>query len=74
MAAPEALYGNPSYKSDIWSCGIILYIILSGQIHIYGSSLRRLRQKMQSCTYILIKISQILIIKNLNLYRNKQKV
>ena len=28
--APEQSKGHPELKSDIWSCGVIMYILLSG--------------------------------------------
>jgi 5'-AMP-activated protein kinase catalytic alpha subunit len=50
LGAPETLIGGPVAKSDVWSCGIILYIILSGHIPIYGTQLKSLKQKISHCT------------------------
>jgi len=36
--APEALQGNLDKKNDIWSCGIIMYILLSGEFPFIGKS------------------------------------
>lgn len=30
--APEVINGAHNYKSDIWSCGIIAYILLTGSV------------------------------------------
>lgn len=73
MAAPEALNGEPICKSDIWSCGILMYIILSGQIPIFGTTIRRLRQKLSYCNSSLIQISQIFNMKALSLFQRKRK-
>lgn len=44
LGAPETLNGEPEPKSDIWSCGMILYIMLSGKIPILGASMKKLKQ------------------------------
>jgi calcium-dependent protein kinase len=36
--APEALQGIINKKNDIWSCGVIMYILLSGEMPFQGKS------------------------------------
>jgi len=36
--APEAIHGVLDKKNDIWSCGIIMYLLLSGDFPFFGES------------------------------------
>lgn len=44
--APEVLLGKYTEKCDIWSCGIILYLLLSGYPPFNGSSNELIYQKI----------------------------
>lgn len=49
LSAPETVSGQTSSKSDIWSCGIILYILLCGEPPIIANTRARLIHKYKSC-------------------------
>ena len=44
--SPEVLKNNYNQKCDIWSCGIIMYILLSGKYPFYGSSEEEITKKI----------------------------
>ena len=46
--SPEVLMNNYNEKCDIWSCGVIMYIMLSGEIPFYGKTEKEITQKILS--------------------------
>lgn len=46
--SPEVLKNNYNSKCDIWGCGIIMYILLSGEIPFYGSTEKLITKKILS--------------------------
>ena len=49
--APEVIQGNYNEKCDIWSCGIILYIMLCGKPPFYSQDEDELKKKICSVHY-----------------------
>ena len=49
--APEVIQGNYNEKCDIWSCGIILYIMLCGKPPFYSQDEEELKKKICSMNY-----------------------
>ena len=51
--APEVIKENYNEKCDIWSCGVILYIILSGQMPFSGASKQAITNQILNGQYSL---------------------
>ena len=49
--APEVIMGKYNEKCDVWSCGVILYILLSGHPPFYSKNEDKLKQKICSMNY-----------------------
>lgn len=45
--APEVIEGSYDEKCDIWSCGVLLYLILSGFPPFYGSTRKEVMKKIK---------------------------
>eukprot|EP00826_Nyctotherus_ovalis_P002192 TRINITY_DN10418_c0_g1_i1.p1 TRINITY_DN10418_c0_g1~~TRINITY_DN10418_c0_g1_i1.p1 ORF type:complete len:410 (+),score=128.02 TRINITY_DN10418_c0_g1_i1:26-1231(+) len=49
--APEILNGHHTFKCDIWSLGVIMYILLSGRVPFNGSSEKKIFKAIQRGTF-----------------------
>ena len=49
--SPEVLKNNYNQKCDIWSCGVIMYILLSGKYPFYGHSEEEITKKILAGNY-----------------------
>lgn len=49
--APEVIEGEYNEKCDIWSCGVILFILLSGRPPFYGNSDSEIMMKVNKGNY-----------------------
>ena len=49
--APEVLKGKYTQKADIWSLGVITYMLLSSQMPFYGRKRSHIVEQILSCQY-----------------------
>jgi serine/threonine protein kinase len=49
--APEVLKGNYSQKADVWSIGVITYMLLSSQMPFYGRKRRHIVEQILNCQF-----------------------
>ena len=50
--SPEVLKNNYNKKCDIWSCGVLMYVLLSGHFPFFGKTEEEIRKKILSGKFI----------------------
>ena len=53
--SPEVLRNNYSKECDIWSCGVIMYVLLSGHFPFFGKSEDNITKKILSGKFVFNK-------------------
>ena len=53
--SPEVLKNNYNKECDVWSCGVIMYVLLSGHFPFFGKSESEIRKKILSGKFIFDK-------------------
>ena len=46
--SPEVLKNNFNKQCDIWSCGVIMYVLLSGEFPFFGKTEEQIKKKILS--------------------------
>ena len=46
--SPEVLKNNYNKKCDIWSCGVLMYVLLSGHFPFFGKTQKEIKKKILS--------------------------
>lgn len=49
--APEVLKGNYTHQADVWSVGVIAYMLLSSQMPFYGRKRRHIVEQILNCQF-----------------------
>jgi calcium-dependent protein kinase len=50
--APEVLLQNYNYKCDIWSCGVIMYILICGKHPFEGKDTKEILINIKNGRYV----------------------
>jgi len=70
--APEVLNNKSGFESDVWSCGIIMHLLLTGTVPFFGGFSREIKKKIltneinyQSPIFKCLSVQSISLLKKL---------